>query len=47
MEINFLSCKENENEREIRYIMIVLFRWFDMCRDLSGILFRIFDKCNE
>lgn len=46
-ETNFPSCKENENERETRQIMIALSRWLDMRRDPSGILFRTSDICNE
>lgn len=46
-ETNFPSCKENENERETRHIMIALSRWIDMRRDPSGILFRTSDICNE
>lgn len=47
MKTNFPSCKENENERETRHIIIAFSRWLDMGRYPSGILFRTSDICNE
>lgn len=42
IEMNFLSWRRKENEREVIYIMNLLFWLVDMLRDLRFIVFKVF-----